>query len=105
MWVLQFGAAYNIDTAGIKAGSNGLLSSDVSASGELTNYTSTTYDANSKISIKTFMSSIGFLSGLNSNNINLGAPTSLNIYLSLIMFWLPAILLLWSVYMALPFLH
>lgn len=105
MWTLNLSDEYNLNNENIHIDSGGLFTSNINTNNNLNNISQTQYSADSKISLKTFMQSISFLSGLNSNNNNLGTPSSLNIYISLFIFWIPGILLLWAVYMALPFMH
>ena len=45
---------------------------------------------------------VGFMTGFDAN---LGAPSWLQFIISFPLFWLPFFMLLWSIYMALPFLH
>lgn len=51
------------------------------------------------------MSTIGIMTGFSTTTSNLGVPAGWAFAFSFLFFYVPFFMLLWSVYMALPFLH
>lgn len=63
---------------------------------------STTVSPTQSASNKGVVNTIGFLFGFNAT---LGIPPSYQFIISFLFFWLPFFAMIWSVYMAIPFLH
>lgn len=61
-----------------------------------------TISASSSFDWSSVKDSIGFMTGFNAT---LGAPSIIQFVISFFFFWLPFFMLLWSIYMAIPFLH
>jgi len=50
-------------------------------------------------------STLSVLSGIGENNYDIGFPTAWVWLFNFIIFWIPLSMWLWSIYMAIPFLH
>lgn len=48
---------------------------------------------------------IAVITGINSANVQLGVPSEWQFVFSFFLFWLPFLMLIWSIYMAIPFFH
>ena len=49
--------------------------------------------------------SLAVITGINAGNVSIGIPTGFIYMFSFLFFWIEFIMLLWSIYMALPFFH
>ena len=58
-----------------------------------------------RVSMSNFVQAFSFITSINAGNVDLGIPLAFNYIFSFIFFWIPAIMFLWSLYMALPFVH
>ena len=58
-----------------------------------------------KVDVGVIVSSLSFASGVGTEQIGIGLPPAWQFLFSFIFFWIPAMMFLFAVYMALPFLH
>jgi len=56
-------------------------------------------------SYSTFKASLSVMTGINSGNVNIGMPSAFRYIISFLFFWIPFFMLIWAVYMAIPFFH
>ena len=101
-WALNFGNDYSlVNTGEIKATGGGLF---LANTGNVSNLTNQDISASSSIKPANIIDTIGFLSGF-SDSFNLGMPDVVKLIANIILFWIPAFMFLFAVYMILPFFH
>ena len=57
------------------------------------------------VSYSTFTSTLAVITGINSAKVKIGMPATFRWIFSFILFWIPFIIFVWSIYMALPIIH
>jgi len=99
---LNMALEYGIDDDDISAEDTGFFSADGTGAGS---YQNVTIDSGSTANMNTFFESIKFLTGLGGTSIQLGEPSQFSWIFRFILFYIPLLMLIWSVYMALPIIH
>lgn len=64
-----------------------------------------TVDPNEQYSMGSVSQTIAVITGIGYNSANLGMPASWAFVGQFLIFWIPFFMLLWAIYMALPFVH
>jgi len=52
-----------------------------------------------------FKTTIPVITGIQSGNVKIGMPPAFRWIFSFIFFWIPLFMMLWAIYMAIPFFH
>ena len=61
--------------------------------------------SNTEVSYTGWKATLSIMTGINSNNISIGVPAQWQFIFSFFLFWLPFMMLIWAIYMAIPFFH
>ncbi len=59
----------------------------------------------SSASISPVLSTLSIITGIGSGHVYVGMPVTFKYIFSFFFFWIPYVILIWAIYMALPFAH
>jgi len=93
------------DASDLNVKDTGFLTSATDPDGRGLNYRNVTFTDTSSANMNSIFDSIGFLTGFGADTVSYGIPSGWVWVFSIILFWIPMFMLLWAIYMALPFLH
>lgn len=103
--IINASITLGFDTAGINVDEPSFLSDDTNPDGRGLNYRNATIDSGTTANMGSIFDSLGFLTGFGAHSVDYGIPSGWVYVFALILFWIPFFMLLWSIYMALPFMH
>ena len=102
--VIQVGYEYDtVDTSGVYQ--TGIEFDATEQKGSLTNLSDVSADSSGNVNVKTLIKTLSFASGIGTSELGIGFPAGFQFIFSFVFFWIPATMLLFAIYMALPVIH